>query len=74
MSSHAHAEASAHAPRSLEATLKAIGVPVAIAVAAAIWLSPTPETLSLQGHKALALFGGIFVIYLIEAIPLASRA
>ncbi len=71
MSSHAHAEASAHAPRSLEATLKAIGVPVAIAVAAAIWLSPTPETLSLQGHKALALFGGIFVIYLTEAIPLA---
>ena len=71
MSSHAHAEAGAHAPRSLEAMLRAVGVPLAVLVAAAIWLSPTPETLSLQGHKALALFGGIFVLYLTEAIPLA---
>ena len=69
--SHAHAESSEHAPRSLEAMLKAIGVPLAIIVATAIWLAPTPESLSLQGHKALALFGGIFILYLTEAIPLA---
>src|SRR5690349_20574666 len=66
VSSHAHAESSAHAPRSLEAMLKAIGVPLAVAIAATIWFSPTPESLSLQGHKALALFGGIFVLYLTE--------
>jgi anion transporter len=31
----------------------------------------TPPGLSVEGHKALALFGGIFVLYLTEAIPLA---
>src|SRR6516225_3965675 len=51
--------------------LKAIGVPLAIIVAAAIWFTPTSESLSLQGHKALALFGAIFVLYLTEAMPLA---
>src|SRR3712207_3861280 len=55
----------------VEAMLKAVGVPVAIAVAAAIWLMPTPAGLTLPGQKALALFGGIFVLYLTEAIPLA---
>ncbi|WP_229187170.1 SLC13 family permease [Bradyrhizobium oropedii] len=71
MSSHVHVESSAHAPRSLEAILNAVGVPLAVIVAAAIWFAPTPADLSLQGHKALALFGGIFVLYLTEAIPLA---
>lgn len=54
-----------------EAVLKAAGVPLAIAVATVIWLVPTPEGLSLPGHKALALFGGIFILYLTEALPLA---
>ncbi|MGY3550671.1 sodium-dependent dicarboxylate transporter 2/3/5 [Bradyrhizobium sp. USDA 4472] len=71
MSSHAQVESSAYASGSLEAMLKAIGVPLAIMVAAAIWFAPTPTELSLQGHKALALFGGIFLLYLTEAIPLA---
>src|SRR5689334_11021468 len=61
----------AHQHRGIEATLKAIGVPLAIAIAAAIWLMPTPAGLTLPGQKALALFGGIFVLYLTEAIPLA---
>ncbi len=60
-----------HPAFSVETLLKATGVPVAILVAAAIWLAPTPDDLSLEGHKALALFGGIFVLYLTEAIPLA---
>jgi anion transporter len=51
--------------------LKALGVPIAIAVAAAIWLMPAPAGLSIAGQKALALFGGIFVLYLTEALPLA---
>jgi solute carrier family 13 (sodium-dependent dicarboxylate transporter), member 2/3/5 len=54
-----------------DAVLKAVGVPLAMAVAVAIWLAPTPQNLSIEGHKALALFGGIFVLYLTEAIPLA---
>ena len=56
---------------SFDAVLKAVGVPLAITVAAAIWLLETPQGLSIQGHKALALFGGIFILYLTEAIPLA---
>jgi solute carrier family 13 (sodium-dependent dicarboxylate transporter), member 2/3/5 len=52
-------------------TLKLAGVGAAVLVAAAIWMMPTPEGLSLLGHKALALFGCIFVLYLTEAIPLA---
>ena len=72
MSAHAATGANAeHPQRSFEAILKAIGVPVAIAVAALIWFMQAPEGLSLQGHKALALFGGIFILYLTEAIPLA---
>ena len=71
MTTHAVSGNSDQSQRSFEAILKAIGVPLAILAAAATWLSPTPESLSLQGHKALALFGGIFVLYLTEAIPLA---
>ena len=54
-----------------DAFLKAVGVPLAIAAAVAIWIVETPQNLSIEGHKALALFGGIFVLYLTEAIPLA---
>src|SRR4029079_8880953 len=71
VTTHAVSGNSDQSQRSFEAILKAIGVPLAILAAAAIWLTPTPESLSLQGHKALALFGGIFVLYLTEAIPLA---
>src|SRR4051812_30590416 len=55
----------------LEAMLKGLGVPLAIVIAAAIWLMPTPVGLTVPGQKALALFGGIFVLYLTEALPLA---
>ncbi|ACL62455.1 SLC13 family permease [Methylobacterium nodulans] len=55
----------------LDAALKRIGVPIALLAAVAIWLAPTPDGLSVAGHKALALFGGIFALYLTEAIPLA---
>lgn len=57
--------------RSIDAILKAIGVPLAVLAAAVIWLMQTPPGLSLAGQKALALFGGIFVLYLTEAVPLA---
>src|SRR3982751_6146903 len=54
-----------------DAFLKAVGVPLAIAAAVAIWIVETPQNFAIEGHKALALFGGIFVLYLTEAIPLA---
>ena len=71
MTAHADMQHGQDVSRSFEVLLKAVGVPLAIVAAAAIWFAPTPETLSLEGHKALALFGGIFVLYLTEAIPLA---
>ena len=71
MAAHAESQIGERSDRSIESFLKAAGVPVALAVAAAIWFAPTPDTLPPEGHKALALFGGIFVLYLTEAIPVA---
>ncbi len=48
-----------------------LGIPVALALAAAIWFMPTPAGLSVVGQKALALFAGVFILYLTEAVPLA---
>ncbi len=50
---------------------KRTGVPLAIAACIAVYLIQTPPNLSAHGHTALALFAGIFVLYLTEAIPLA---
>lgn len=55
---------------SLEIWRKKLGVPLAIILAVAVLIAPTPVGLSVAGHKALALFTGIFVLYLTEAIPL----
>ena len=71
MTAHAETQIGERSARSIESILKAAGVPVAVAVAAAIWFAPTPASLPPEGHKALALFGGIFVLYLTEAIPVA---
>ena len=68
-SAPATAPGSAYQTRSLEATLKGAGVSVAIAVA--VWLMLAPAGLALPGQKALALFGGIFVLCLTEALLLA---
>lgn len=47
------------------------GLPLAILVALLVWLLPTPEGLSPEGHRALVVFAGIFVLYLTEALELA---
>jgi len=64
------------APDSSEHELKndwrqKIGIPLAILLPGLIMLLGKPEGLSIAGHKALALFSGIFILYLTEAIPLA---
>jgi solute carrier family 13 (sodium-dependent dicarboxylate transporter), member 2/3/5 len=46
------------------------GLPLAILVTLVIWFLPVPSGLSPVGLKCLALFGGIFVLYLTEAVPL----
>lgn len=47
-----------------------IGLPLALALPLLILLLVKPTGLSAAGHKALALFSGIFILYLTEAIPL----
>ena len=49
---------------------KRLGLPIAILIAIFILILQAPPTLSIVGHKALALFAGIFVLYLTESIPL----
>lgn len=48
-----------------------VGIPLALLCSAAILALATPAGLSPDGHKALALFVGIFILFLTEAIPLA---
>lgn len=55
---------------SLDALRKKWGIPLALAAAFLVWLMPTPEGLSPQGHKALVVFAGIFMLYLTEALSL----
>lgn len=72
MSTEAQQAAPAHAGADTDdARLKGFGVVASVLVALVVWLAPTPEGLSIAGHKALALFGCIFVLYLTEAIPIA---
>jgi len=48
-----------------------LGVPLAIICYVLALVMHKPDSLSIPGHKSLALFAGIFVLYLTEAIPLA---
>ena len=47
------------------------GVPVALALTLVVWFLPLPAGLTRVGLHCLALFTGIFILYLTEAIPLA---
>ncbi|MDR3561590.1 MAG: DASS family sodium-coupled anion symporter [Negativicutes bacterium] len=48
-----------------------VGIPLAVIVPLLVLTLANPVGLSVAGHKALALFSGIFILYLTEAIPLA---
>ncbi|NLU44468.1 MAG: hypothetical protein GXX11_06260 [Acholeplasmataceae bacterium] len=47
------------------------GFPLAIIFGMIVWFMPLGHGLTPQGHHALALFTGIFILYLTEAVPLA---
>ncbi len=47
------------------------GIPLAILAAAVVWLLPVPADLKPQGHLALVVFAGVFVLYLTEAMSLS---
>jgi len=46
------------------------GLPLAILVTLVVWFLPLPGGLTPVGLKCLALFAGVFVLYLTEAVPL----
>jgi len=56
---------------SVEEWRKKWGLPLAVMGAILVWVLQTPPDLSQEGHRALALFTGIFILYLTESIPLA---
>jgi len=55
---------------SIEEWKERLGIPVAIIATLLVWFMPAQQGLSVVGQKSLALFAGIFVLYLTEAIPL----
>lgn len=55
---------------SFEEWKKRLGLPVAILATIFVLMLQAPPQLSIVAHKALALFSGIFVLYLTESIPL----
>jgi sodium-dependent dicarboxylate transporter 2/3/5 len=48
-----------------------LGLVGAVAATAIVLLLPTPEGLSVQGHRMAALFMGVLVLWSTEAIPIA---
>lgn len=50
---------------------KTVWVTLAILSAAAVWFTPAQDGLTVPGQRAIALFSGVFVLFLTEAIPLA---
>jgi len=55
---------------SVEEWKERLGLPIAIIATLLVWFMPAQAGLSMVGQKALALFAGIFVLYLTESIPL----
>lgn len=53
-----------------------LGLPIAVIATLLVWFMPAQAGLSLLGQRALALFSGIFVLYLTEAVslPITSLA
>ena len=50
------------------------GLPIAIIATLIVWFMPAPAGLSAVGQHAMALFAGIFILYLTEAIPLVATS
>lgn len=51
-------------------TLKTIGVPLALTVMFIIFSIPTPEGLSLEGQKAIAIFCSALILWVCGSIPI----
>lgn len=58
----------------IETWRRRLGLPLAVLLPVLILLANRPENLSVVGQKALALFAGIFILYLTEALPLAATS
>jgi sodium-dependent dicarboxylate transporter 2/3/5 len=51
-----------------------MGLAVAVLVPAALLALPTPEGLSLQGHRTAALFAAMLLLWVTEALPIGITA
>lgn len=74
MSSGSPAKARVSGP--LEIYRKKLGLPAAVLVTLIVWFLPLPAGLQPVGLRCLALFAGIFILYLTEAValPITSLA
>ncbi len=66
--------ASNHGKSKLDQFRENFGLPIAIIVTLIVWFLPPPAGLSAVGQRALALFSGIFVLYLTESVPLVATS
>ncbi|RJX38686.1 DASS family sodium-coupled anion symporter [Paenibacillus pinisoli] len=53
-----------------EQMMKKIGVPLAIAVALLLFLMPTPEGMSIEAQKSIAIFTGALILWVTTPIPI----
>ena len=61
--------------RTLAETIRQdFGLPVAIIATLVVWFLPETAGLPPDGKKALALFAGIFILYLSESLPLVATS
>lgn len=51
-------------------TLKAIGIPLALIVLLILFFMPTPEGLSIQGQKAIAIFCAALILWVCGSLPI----
>ena len=63
-----------HAKSKFDQIRENFGLPVAIIVCLFVWFMPAPANLSAVAQHAMALFSGIFILYLTEAIPLVATS
>ncbi len=72
---HASADKNGKEPSSekkskVEETMKKIGIPLAILVALLLFFMPTPDGLSMEAQRALAIFTGALILWITTPIPI----
>lgn len=56
-----------------EGVLKKIGIPLALIVLFGLMFMPTPEGLTIEGQKAIAIFCSALVLWVCGSLPILSH-